>query len=65
VQTLLVESFENTKKIVSVARQGVDLGADNVLKTELREFQAEYRNRTDAPATLTMRRRLLKQHQAG
>lgn len=42
VQTLLVESFENTKKIVSVARQGIDLRADYVLKTELREFQAEY-----------------------
>lgn len=42
VQTLLVESFENTGKIVSVARQGVDLRADYVLKTELREFQAEY-----------------------
>lgn len=49
VQTLLVESFENTKKIVSVARQGVDLRADYVLKTELREFQAEYRDRADAP----------------
>ena len=36
VQTLLVESFENTGKIVSVARQGVDLRADYVLKTELR-----------------------------
>ncbi len=42
VQTLLVESFENTGKIVSVARQGVDLRSDFVLKTELREFQAEY-----------------------
>lgn len=42
VQTLLVESFENTKKIISVARQGVDLRADYVLKIELREFQAEY-----------------------
>jgi len=36
VQTLLVESFENTGEIVSVTRQGVDLRADNVLKTELR-----------------------------
>lgn len=49
MQTLLVESFENTKKIVSVARQGIDLRADYVLKTELREFQAEYRNGTDTP----------------
>jgi cholesterol transport system auxiliary component len=42
VQTLLVESFENTDRIISVARQGTDLRADYVLKTELREFQAEY-----------------------
>ena len=49
VQTLLVESFENTKKIVSVARQGIDLRADYVLKTELREFQAEYGGGNAAP----------------
>jgi cholesterol transport system auxiliary component len=49
VQTLLVESFENTGKIVSVARQGVDLRADYALKTELREFQAEYSSRAEAP----------------
>ena len=49
VQTLLVESFENTNKIISVARQGIDLRADYVLKTELREFQAEYAGRSGAP----------------
>jgi len=49
VQTLLVESFENTGKIISVARQGVDLRADYVLKTELREFQAEYVRAGEAP----------------
>ena len=42
VQTLLVESFENTGKIVAVARKTTDLRADYVLKTDLREFQAEY-----------------------
>lgn len=41
VQTLLVESFENTKKIVAVGRQTVGLRSDYNLKTELREFQAE------------------------
>lgn len=41
IQTLLVESFENTDKIVAVARQATDLRADYVLKTDLREFQAE------------------------
>jgi cholesterol transport system auxiliary component len=42
VQTLLVESFENTGRIVAVARKSTDLRADYVLKTDLREFQAEY-----------------------
>jgi cholesterol transport system auxiliary component len=40
VQTLLVESFENTGKIVSVGRQSVGLRSDFNLKSELREFQA-------------------------
>ena len=42
VQTLLTESFENTGKIVAVGRQVIGLRADYSLKTELREFQAEY-----------------------
>ena len=42
VQTLLVESFENSGRIVSVGRESIGLRADYVLKTELREFQAEY-----------------------
>ena len=41
VQTLLVESFENTGKIVAVCRQAVGLRSDYNLKSELREFQAE------------------------
>lgn len=42
VQTLLVESFENSGRIVSVGRQSIALRPDYVLITELREFQAEY-----------------------
>lgn len=41
MQQLLIQSFENTKKIVSVGRQSIGLRSDFVLKTELREFQAE------------------------
>jgi cholesterol transport system auxiliary component len=41
LQTLLVESFESTGKIVGVGRQSVALRADYNLVTELREFQAE------------------------
>lgn len=44
VQTLLVESFENSDKIIAVGRQAIGLRSDYNLKTELREFQAEYYN---------------------
>jgi cholesterol transport system auxiliary component len=43
VQTLIIESFENSGKIVSVGRESLGLRADYLLKLELREFQAEYR----------------------
>jgi cholesterol transport system auxiliary component len=39
---LLVESFENTGKIVGVGRQSAGLRADYTLKSELRQFQAQY-----------------------
>ena len=42
IQTLMIESFENSKRIVSVGRESVALRSDFVLKSELREFQAEY-----------------------
>ncbi|MBI1210992.1 MAG: hypothetical protein GC190_05980 [Alphaproteobacteria bacterium] len=41
VQALMIQSFENSKRIVSVGRQSLGLRSDYVLKTELREFQAE------------------------
>jgi cholesterol transport system auxiliary component len=41
VQTLLVESFENSGKIVSVGRDSLGLRADFILKSELREMQVE------------------------
>lgn len=42
VQTLLIESFDNSGRIVAVSRESTQLRADYLLKTELREFQAEY-----------------------
>ena len=42
VQTLMVESFENSQAIVAVGRQAIGLRSDYSLKIELREFQAEY-----------------------
>jgi cholesterol transport system auxiliary component len=44
IQTLIIESFENSKKIVSVGRTSAGLRSDFVLQTSLREFQAEYSN---------------------
>jgi cholesterol transport system auxiliary component len=54
VQTLLVESFENTGRIVAVGRESVGLRADYVLKIELREFQAEYAS-PEAPPIVHIR----------
>ena len=45
VQTLMVESFENSKKIVGVRRKHIGLRSEFVLKNELREFQSEYTQR--------------------
>ena len=42
VQALMVESFESSGKILAVGRESIGLRADYVLKSELREFQAEY-----------------------
>jgi len=41
VQTKLIESFENSGKIVSVGREGSGLRSDYVLKSELRHFEAQ------------------------
>lgn len=53
IQTLLVESFENSGKIVSIGRQSVTLRADYSLLTDLREFQAEYLS--DGPPRVRVR----------
>ena len=54
VQSLMVVSFENSGKIVAVGRQAVGLRADYVLRSELRQFQAEY-NGTDKLPTIRVR----------
>lgn len=40
VQTLMVESFENSGKIVGVGRRSIGLSGDYILTSELREFEA-------------------------
>jgi cholesterol transport system auxiliary component len=42
VQTLLVESFENTHDIVAVARDSAGLRADYALQTDVRHMEATY-----------------------
>lgn len=42
VQALIIESFENSNRIISVGREQIGMRSDFQLKTELREFQAEY-----------------------
>ncbi len=63
VQTLLVESFENTGKIVAVARKATDLRADYVLKMDLREFQAEYDGAGPPQAHVRLNAKLVKMPQ--
>lgn len=43
VQTLLIETFENSRGIAAVGRSAVGLRADFTLVTDLREFQARVR----------------------
>jgi cholesterol transport system auxiliary component len=42
VQTRIVDSFENTRKIVAVARESIALRANYLLQPDLRNFEALY-----------------------
>jgi len=42
VQTRMVDSFENTRKIVAVSRESIELRANYVLQPDLRNFEALY-----------------------
>lgn len=55
VQTLMIESFEATGKILAVGRNSVHLRSDYNLLCELREFQAEYDDKTKAPPQVRVR----------
>ncbi len=62
VQDLLVESFENSGKIVAVGRKAIGLRSDYTLKSELREFQAEYFHGSGAPKVVVrLNLKLVKQ----
>jgi cholesterol transport system auxiliary component len=52
VQSLIVESLENSGRITAIARESLALRADFILKPELRHFEAVYRNGAEAPTAL-------------
>lgn len=52
VQTLIIESFESTGSIVAVGREAIGLRPDYVLKTDLREFQADYQGQSSIPTVV-------------
>jgi cholesterol transport system auxiliary component len=54
VQTMLVESFENTGKVAAVGRQAIGLNSDFTLVTDLREFQAVVEGAADGPLTVVV-----------
>jgi cholesterol transport system auxiliary component len=49
VQTRIVDSFENSHKIVAVARETIGLRANYVLQPDLRNFEAMYFYEKDRP----------------
>jgi cholesterol transport system auxiliary component len=55
IQGLIIESFENTGKIIAVGRLASDLRADYVLQTELRDFEARYYHGTEQPPEIYVR----------
>ena len=59
IQTLMIESFENSDRIVSVGREGGGLRADFLLKTELRELQAEYYDSDTPVAHVTINAKIV------
>jgi cholesterol transport system auxiliary component len=55
IQGLIIESFENTGKILAVGRLAGDLRADYGLQTELRDFEAQYGDANAGPPKIRVR----------
>jgi cholesterol transport system auxiliary component len=53
VQTVLLESFENSKTVNAIERETAGLRADLILKTEIRHFEALYETPRGAPVVWT------------
>ncbi|MGI9367580.1 MAG: ABC-type transport auxiliary lipoprotein family protein [Ruegeria sp.] len=58
VQSLLVESFENTNKVAAVGRSTVGLRADYIVVPDLREFQGHVVGETQNSKTVQVKVRL-------
>jgi cholesterol transport system auxiliary component len=52
VQSLLIESFERTKKILAVGPESAGLRPDYILETDLREFQVNCRGSESIPTAV-------------
>ncbi|MEP2531925.1 ABC-type transport auxiliary lipoprotein family protein [Shimia sp.] len=58
VQSLLIESFENSGRVAAVGRSTVGLRPDYMIVTDIREFQATLVNREDEESALQAEVRL-------
>ena len=58
VQSLLIESFENTNRVPAVGSSGIGLRADYYIATEIREFQASVPEDAGPDAPLQVQVRL-------
>ncbi|HMK68870.1 MAG TPA: ABC-type transport auxiliary lipoprotein family protein [Stellaceae bacterium] len=65
VQTLLVESFENSGKIGAIGRESLALRADWILKPELRNFAAEYDSSGAPTARIRLALKLVRMPERG
>lgn len=65
VQTLMVESFENSGKIVGVGRRAIGLTGDYVLSSELREFEAVSDGAGGAVVVVRLVLKLVRQSSGG
>lgn len=63
LQTLMLESFENSGRIVAVGRENIGLRSDFILKTDLREFQAIYFEGTPPKVLVAFNLKLVKMPQ--
>ncbi len=60
VQTLIIESFDNAGKVKGVEREGSGLRVDYLLKTDLREFQAQLYKGTPLVARVRIHAKLVR-----